>query len=56
MGTQHAHRVVVKNEYLYTESRYIKSVACTNMHAQQVFNKWNRMHVHVTMLGMIYSH
>ena len=38
MGTQHAQRVVVKrNSYRgymlqYTESRYIKSVAGTNMH------------------------
>ena len=31
----------------YTESRYIKSVACTNIHSSSLVN--GIMHVHVTM-------
>ena len=47
MGNQHAKREIVKrnpctedtcNNTQYTESRYIKSVACTNMHNSSLIN------------------
>ena len=49
MGTEHAQRVIVKR-YTCTEDT-CKRVGTSNQWpvAQQQFNKWNRMHVHVTM-------
>ena len=48
-----------QKEYLYTEDntqRVGTSISGLYKHAQQQFNKWNRMHVHVTMSVCIYHH
>ena len=58
MGTQHAQRVVV-NRNTCTEDtcnntqRVGTSDQWPYKHAQQQFNKWNRMHVHVTMFASV---
>ena len=56
MGTQHAQRVgLVVKRNTCTEDRCtihresVHQISGLYKHAKQQFNKWNRMHVHVTM-------
>ena len=52
MGTQHAQRVLVKRNTCIYVQQYTESVHQISglyKHAQQQFNKRNRMHVDVTM-------
>ena len=53
MGTQHALRVVVKRNTCTDDTcnnaQLVHQISGLYKHAQQQFNRWNRMHVHVTM-------
>ena len=58
MGTQHAQRVVVKRNTCTEDNaqRVGTSISGLYKHAQQQFNKWNRMHVHVSVCTIITRH